>query len=171
MTLIWSSIVAMLTLILWQSAIMKLVQAERYDSAASHLIPIAALRGMPVTIIVAFVELAIGIILLVSRFAQVAAITGFLLFLGYAALLLAALARGDNNFDCGCSLVARAVPINGWTIYRPLLLAAMSALAVLLAPSSGQFALQGMLPGLAFYAFYLAANEIDGLKTYRKDVS
>jgi hypothetical protein len=85
----------------------------------------------PMSYAVPALELGVAIALWFPATRGRAAMAGTVLLLAYAAAILANLARGRRDLDCGCAGPSDRRPIAPWMVARNVLLAAMLATAML----------------------------------------
>ena len=141
-------VIIFLAMLLAGSAVHKAVSHRRLAIAAARLV------GMPSQGQL-FLIIAAAVCLLVAPLQKTGAMLGMVVWLAYAAALLA---HRGQSLDCGCDLVGRERPVGWLTIARPTALAMLVAIASTLPAASigvdAPFAAAGLL------ALYLAASEL-----------
>lgn len=152
------ALVLFLAAILGSSALHKLLASERLVPVVARLsgagLPLAA----QLLALAATIEALAGLTLLIAELRAGGLITAILVWTGYGAVL--AWRRGEV-LDCGCDLVSREKPVNALAISRPLLLAALAALA--LVGQDPVWTLDAPFAALALLALWFAAAELVAL--------
>lgn len=120
-----SSILAVIFII---SATGKIRNPANFTSTVStyHLLPKVWIR--PFAIILPWLELVLGLMLLLGWATRMAAITSIVLLLVFLAAMGINLARGRKDLDCGCSGKRHAQKISWKPIARNVLLILLSLL-------------------------------------------
>lgn len=147
-------VIIFLAMLLAGSAVHKAVSHRRLAIAAARLVGMPS-QGQLFLIIAGTLEVAAAVCLLVAPLQKTGAMLGMVVWLAYAAALLA---HRGQSLDCGCDLVGRERPVGWLTIARPTALALLAAIASTLPAASigvdAPFAAAGLL------ALYLAASEL-----------
>lgn len=155
------AVVGTLALILFAAAWHKLSEPEVFAGAlqAYRLLPAAvvpvAARVLP------FLEIVLGIAVLVPASRAPALIATALLMVAYASAMGINLMRGREQIDCGCG--GEAHPLSWALVVRNIVLAAAALVVAGPARERGFEWLDGVtlvVGVLAFYALYLMADEL-----------
>lgn len=160
------SLAFFLTLVLVSAAAHKLYARERLTFATSRLLRVNAALAGPAMLGAAALEGAAALALVVPQTRLIGGLLAALLWSGYFVVLAAAAGRGENLLDCGCSFGARSHGIDRFALLRPLVLAGLAGGVVALARFQGGAGFDPLAPvaGLAFFAFYLAADELAAIR-------
>jgi uncharacterized membrane protein YphA (DoxX/SURF4 family) len=147
-----------LAALLGASALHKLLARERLSAVTARLAGVALPTGALLLVLAATLEALAALALLVPVLTGGAALAAAALWLGYGAVLRR---QHGQVLDCGCDLVARERPVDGFAIARPVLLAGL-AFSVALAPASG-WTLDAPFAALALLGLWFAAAELHAI--------
>jgi Methylamine utilisation protein MauE len=123
-------IAACIGLLFMVAAVHKLRDLRRFREVftAYRLVPAAVARR--IACVVPAVELVVAAELILGA-PGLALATGSVLLLGYAAAIAVNLARGRSDLDCGCAGPDNRRPIAAWMVWRNVVIAMLSAVALL----------------------------------------
>lgn len=157
-----------LALVLASSALQKLLERDRLSMATARLTGLDLSVAGPFSLAVAALEAMAALALLLPPTQAAGASLAGGLWLAYGAALAAARQRGDN-LDCGCSLAARAKPVDGFMIARAFALVALAGLT-LAAALAGATApgIEPLFAAVGLFTLYHAAGEIAALPPLRR---
>lgn len=157
-----SAVILFLAGLLALSAAHKVLARDRMALSVARLTgfspPIAGL----VLIAVTCIEGVLALSLMLSPLATAGAVGAAALWTLYAGALLR---RRGESLDCGCDLMARKQPVDGFTIVRPLVPAGLAVAAALL--PRGAWTLDAPFAAAAFLALWFAAGELHSLHSLR----
>jgi hypothetical protein len=150
-----------LALVLFAAAWHKLAEGDVFAGAlaAYRIVPTALVPAVTRLLPVAEILIGVGVLLPATRVPALLALAA--LMLAYAAAIALNLARGRTDIDCGCG--GESQPLSWALVLRNLVLAAAAFLAsqpVIERSLDWIDALTVVLGVLAFYAFYLMADEL-----------
>lgn len=154
-----------LALILAEGAAHKLLQRERLAVSTAELTGFSVSTSSMLSMAAAGIEVVAAVLLLDNGSRQTGALIALPLWGLYSVLLWK---RRGLEIDCGCTLNARPDDARN-AIPRAL---ALSSLAALVAVSAelAAFRWEPILAGAAFFAFYIAGNEMLALSTLRRSI-
>ncbi|WP_343211272.1 MauE/DoxX family redox-associated membrane protein [Aquisediminimonas profunda] len=156
---------ALLAFILAEGAAHKLLQRERLAVSTAELTGLSVSTGAILSLAAAGAEVAAAVMLLVPGSQRTGALVAAALWGLYSILLWT---RRGSKIDCGCTINARPDDARK-AIPRALSLSCLAAL-VAVSAEFASFRWEFILAGAAFFAFYIAGNEMLALSTLRRSI-
>ena len=151
--------------LLLASGVHKLLRRDRSQAA------VRALAGVPrrlapfAVVVIAAAELLASLLLWTPSYRAMGGALAALIWGGYLALILRAIARGRRDVDCGCTFGAAHRPLGAYHVARNLVLtgAAVLVAAGCAAGVSGPVIAPQILAALVLFALYGALDQVMAL--------
>ncbi len=153
-----------LAALLGASAVHKVLDRKRLGAVVARLTVTPLPVGVVLLALAATVEALAAIALLIPALRLAGAAIAVALWCVYG---LALVRQRGAVLDCGCDLVARERPVDGFAILRPFVLAGLAALT-LVVPSAAGWSIEAPFAALALLALWFAAGELHSIPVSRK---
>lgn len=144
-----------LALVLVGAAIHKIAAWRRLGISAARLAGTAVGQGLLLLAVAGTVEVIAALALLIPTLHGLGVVLAAMLWAIYA---LALFRRRGETQDCGCDLMEREKPVGLFAIARPLVLAGLAVLT-LVVPDGG-WSVETPFAALALLALYIAGSEL-----------
>lgn len=128
MTQLAAQLAAFLSLLLLASGLHKLIRRRRSQSVAREFAGVPRALAPAAVVAVAATELIAGIMLWIPAGRAAGGALAALIWAGYLALMLRAMAQGRRDVDCGCTFGIAHRPLGAFQASRNAVLVAMGSL-------------------------------------------
>jgi hypothetical protein len=153
------------SVLLLASGVHKLLRRARTQRAVRELAGVPRHFAPFAAVIVAMAELLASLLLWTPSYRLMGGTLAVLIWSGYLALILRAIARGRRDVDCGCTFGAAQRPLGAYHVARN---AVLTGVAVLVAGGSaagvsGPAVASQVLAALVLFALYGALDQVMAL--------
>jgi uncharacterized membrane protein YphA (DoxX/SURF4 family) len=147
--------------LLLASGLHKMIQRDRAQAAVREFAGIPRRFAPFAVATVALLELFAGVLLWIPSYRAVGAALAMLIWGGYLALILRAIAQGRRDVDCGCSFGASRRPLGAFQVLRNVVLtgAALPVAAGSAGSVIGPVAASQILAAFVLVALYGALDQ------------
>jgi hypothetical protein len=151
--------------LLLASGLHKMLRRERSQAAVRELAGVPRHLAPVAVAAVAAAELLASLLLWVPSYRVAGGTLAVLIWGGYLALILRAIARGRRDVDCGCTFGATQRPLGAYHVARNGVLTGVAAVvaAGFAAGASGSVLASQILAALVLFALYGALDQVMAL--------
>jgi hypothetical protein len=155
--------------LLLASGLHKLIRRGRTQAVIHDFAGVPLYLAPFAAVIAALTELLAGLLLLTAPYRAAGGLLAVLIWGGYLALILRAIAQGRRDVDCGCSFGPTQRPLGVFQAVRNMVLAAMAVLVAAgsAATVTGALAPSQILAAFALLALYGALDQVMALTPLR----
>jgi hypothetical protein len=159
---------AFMTLLLLASAAHKAIEPGRLAVATQALTGLPPQAAWPLLVLAGLVEAGAGLSLLAPAARAWAGAAASVVWAAYLGAILLAMSRGSMAMDCGCNFGAGRKRLSLAHVQRNLILVVVAlctaAFSTLKTAPPPPFDLSHLLAAAAFFALYVAADEIAAIR-------
>jgi Methylamine utilisation protein MauE len=151
--------------LLLASGLHKMLRRERSQAAVRELAGVPRHWAPAAVVAVAAVELLASLLLWMPSYRVAGGTLAVLIWGGYLALILRAIARGRRDVDCGCTFGAAQRPLGAYHVARNGVLTGVAVLVAAgsAAGASGSVLASQILAALVLFALYGALDQVMAL--------
>jgi hypothetical protein len=153
------------TVLLLASGLHKMLRRERSQAAVRELAGVPRHWAAFAVVAVAAAELLASLLLWMPSYRAAGGTLAVLIWGGYLALILRAIARGKRDVDCGCTFGSTQRPLGAYHVARNGILTGLAVLvaAGFAAGASGPVLASQILAALVLFALYGALDQVMAL--------
>jgi hypothetical protein len=168
MRLLSAQLAAFLALLLAAAAVHKWMRSAHLRTAVQELAGVPRAAAAWAVMAAALGEALAAAMLFVPAYRAAGAVLAALMWGGYLALILRAIAAGRRDVDCGCSFGRTRHPLGVFEAARNVVLVAMALLVAASAGGAPPLAASQLLAACAFLALYGALDQVMALQPLRR---
>jgi len=167
--LLASQMAALLAVLLIASAVHKLIRRVPAQRAVREFAGVPQRWSASAVLAVMLAELLAGLLLWIPTYRAAGAVLAALIWGGYLALILRAIAKGSREVDCGCSFGASLRPLGVYQLTRNAALTGVAAALAAVSSMNGSAAVTAsQVPAaLVLLALYAALDQAMALQPLR----
>jgi hypothetical protein len=168
MRLLSAQLAAFLALLLAAAALHKWLRSAQMRTAVQELAGVPRAAAAWAVMAAALGETLAAAMLFVPGYRAAGALLAALVWGGYLALILRAIAQGRRDVDCGCSFGRSRHPLGVFETARNVVLVAMALLVAASAGGAPPLSASQLLAACAFLALYGALDQVMALQPSRR---